>query len=413
MSSKFTPNHRFPIPAANWLLEALEGLGLWGRPLEVGRMKTWARRMTGLSDFGGEEFDEPLSLLIEDINRDSDLNLVGQLFHWYFLSGFLRNRLRLVEAWKRDPSILQRDVEAPLIILGLPRTATTRLFNVLAGDPDLRTLSFWEATRPAPTSFGKVLPFNGRRVNGAFMLGALHYMAPHFKAIHELRLDGPEECIHLFGNSLATWIIPVEYNAPGFTNWFLQSDHTKAYADFKAQLQLIQGNGPDTHWLLKSPHHLFGIEALMQTFPDARIIQTHRDPVKVVPSCCSLAQTTRGIASKSLDAHALGADICNQLAVGLQRTVDFRPHIPPEQIIDIHFQDIVKDIEGTVARIHEKFDISPSDEAMAGIERAIGEDTHNRFGKHSYTAEQFGLAPDMIEERFAHYNETFDVQRES
>lgn len=416
MATRFLPPHRAPVRAVNGTLGALRSLGVRSRPLDATRMKSWARRMTGLKDFGDPFFEEPLRLLIQDINDDSDLHEAGRLFHWYFLSRFLRNRLRMVDAWKREPETLRQSVRPPLIILGLPRTATTRLFNILAGAPQTRTLTFWEAVSPTRGTGEGALPFSTRRLNGRMMLRATDFLAPNFKSIHELLLEGPEECIHLFGNSLASWIFPVEYNSPRYTDWFATVDHTQPYQEFKAQLQLLQMQQPERvgdRWLLKSPHHLFGIDALLKVFPDAMIIQTHRDPVKVVPSCCSLAQTTRGIASTDLDPGVVGAQITEQLAVGLRKTIEFRSHIPESQIIDVHFQDIVADPMGVTRRIYYKFGLEYDGATEAGIRRELDAEVHNKYGKHHYTLEQFGLSQPDIEDKFADYYDAFDVIRES
>lgn len=297
MTTRFVPPHRLPVRMVNGAIGAVRSLGLERRPLDAARMKAWAKRMTGLKDFGDPFFEEPLRLLLADINDDADLHEAGRFMHWYFLSGFLRNRLRMVDAWKRHPETLSETIRPPLIILGLPRTATTRLFNILSGAPNHRTLTLWEAVAPVCPKSEGTLPLHTRRLKARTMLRSIDYLAPEFKSIHELLLEGPEECIHLLGNSFASWIFPVEYNAPRYTAWFDRVDHTHAYEEFKAQLQLLQTQGPTDRWLLKSPHHIFGIEALLKVFPDAMIVQTHRDPAKVVPSCCSLAQTTRGIAS--------------------------------------------------------------------------------------------------------------------
>jgi sulfotransferase family protein len=413
MAVRITPNHKLPVRVVNHMISGLRWLGLKTRPFDADRMMTWARRMTGLKDFGDPSFEEPLRLLVQDLNGDRDLHEAGRLFHWYFLSTFLRNRLRLVEAWKRQPEALQQDVKPPLVILGLPRTATTRLFNVLAGDPNLRTLTFWEASRPVKARGEDMLPFNPRRLNARLSLGAVNYLMPHFKSIHELLLEGPEECIHLLANSFVSWIFPVEYNSPHYTKWFDDVDHTLAYQEFKGQLQLLQIQKPTGRWLLKSPHHLFGVEALLKVFPDAMIIQTHRDPIKVVPSCCSLAQATRSIASAGLDLHELGDQIHEQLALGLERTTTFRPSIPDGQVIDIQFQEIVEDVMGVAQRIYDAFGLDMDPEVEAAMRCELHKETHNKHGRHHYSAAQFGLSDDVITQRFSGYTKAFNVAVES
>lgn len=413
MATRFAPPHRFPVRAVNRVLGAIRSLGIKRRPLDADRMMTWAQRMTGLKDFGDPFFEEPLRLLIADINDDTDLHETGRLFHWYFLSGFLRNRLRMVDAWKRHPEVLRESVAAPLIILGLPRTATTRLFNILSGDRQYRSLTLWEAISPVRPKHEGKLPFHLRRLKARTMLWSIDYLAPNFKSIHELLLEGPEECIHLLGNSFASWIFPVEYNSPRYTAWFDEADHTQAYVEFRAQLQLLQAQKPTSRWLLKSPHHIFGIEALLKVFPDAMIVQTHRDPAKVVPSCCSLAQTTRGIASTSLDLAHLGEQISSQLASGLHRTTTFRAQIPDSQIIDVQFQEIVSRPFSVVRRIYDKFGLDLDAATEARIKEELERDIPAKYGEHHYTLEQFGLSRAVIEEQFQSYYSSFNLVGDS
>lgn len=412
MTTRFVPPYKLPVGMANGLLGTARALGIRRRPLDATRMKTWARRMTGLKDFGDPFFEEPLRLLLADINDDADLHEAGRLMHWYFLSGFLRNRLRMVDAWKRHPETLGETIRPPLIILGLPRTATTRLFNILSGAPNHRTLTLWEAVAPVRPKGEGILPLHTRRLKARTMLWSTDYLAPNFKAIHELLLEGPEECIHLLGNSFASWIFPIEYNAPRYTAWFDTVDHTQAYEEFKAQLQLLQIQKPTDRWLLKSPHHIFGIEALLKVFPDAMIVQTHRDPAKVVPSCCSLAQTTRGIACTSLDPKLLGEQITDQLALGLERTAVFRAQIPENRIVDVHFQEIVSQPMAVVRRIYDTFGLDLDAATEDGIKAELNKETPGKYGEHHYTLEQFGLSRAMIEDRFRTYYETFDVASE-
>lgn len=401
---------------ANGVLDTARRFGLARRPLDAERMKTWAQRLTGLTDFGDPFFEEPLALLIDDINDDADLHEVGRLFHWFFVSGFLRNRLHMIHAWKQHPEALRSAVRPPLVILGLPRTATTRLFNILSGNPALRTLTYWEAASPVKTWMDDRVPFNLRRVKARVTLGAVDFLAPNFKSIHELRLEGPEECIHLFGNSLASWIFPVEYNSPRYTAWFETADHSQAYEEFRAQLQLLQLQQPAgtawERWLLKSPHHIFGLEALLKVFPDALIVQTHRDPAKVVPSICSLAQTTRGIASTRLDPALLGEQIVSTLAVGLDRSAALRKQIPESQIVDVHFQDIVARPMEIARRIHDAFGLDFGPRIEDAIKAELDKEDPDQYGRHHYTLEQFGLNRKIIEDKFGVYCETFNVMRE-
>jgi len=407
----FIPVQRAPVRLGNALAPALLKLGALPQLGRADDLLEAAIKSTGLSDFGDPSFREPLELLLGDIAGDPDLHPMGRFFHREFLLRFLKNRLKLVEAWSPESAALQ-EVAQPLVILGMPRTGTTRLFNIMARDPAHRTLSLWESYRPTPAPREESLKSDRRRMSARMDQVIANYLGPDMRAIHELRLDGPEECIHLLATSFVSWLLSVEYNAPQYHEFYLSHDQILPYQEFRKTLHYLQSHYKRDRWLLKSPTHSFGIFGLMAAFPEARIVQTHRDPVKVIPSTASMALTARGMGCSQLDASLVGAQVLEQLTCALERTMEARVRIPTEQIADIQYADIIGDPMNVVREIYQKFGWSLSDMAIAEMTDEINSHGQHKHGRHHYTLEQFGYERGKIDATFADYRAAFDVPSE-
>jgi hypothetical protein len=412
-SSLIKPIQRWPVRLGNALAPALAGAHLLPQVGSKDEMMTAAVRSTGLDDFGATFFEEPLSLLLEGIRRDQDLHKMGLFFHRTFLLRFLKTRLKLQDAFKHETRIGAQEIRKPIVILGLPRTGTTRLFNILAEDPAHRTLTLWESYRPTPPPREEKQFTDFRRRLAQFDRSAAYYLGPDFPAIHELRLDGPEECIHLLATSFISWLFALEYNAPEYHEYYMSCDHTPAYEEYLNILKYLQIDLKRERWLLKSPTHIFGIESLLKVFPDACIIQTHRDPTKVISSSASMGMAARGMGSSVLDPHLVGAQVFEQLSQGLQRTIDIRSSIPPRQIIDVQYSDIVRDPLNVVKEIYQHFNVDLGTDALNAMGAEIAHSPQHKKGKHTYSPEDFGFSAEMIELAFSDYREAFSVPREA
>jgi len=404
------PIQKWPLRAANLLAAAINSPNLPPQSLDPDELMETASRKLGLTDFGDPSFLEPFRLVIEDILRDPHYHRIGTWFHRKIMLTFLMNRLRVAETFRRQPELSQIDVGRPLIIIGLPRTGTSHLMNILSQDPDHRTLSFWEISEPVPAPHEDALWRDPRRYYYAVVLQLANYLVPALRSVHNVRLDGPEECILLLANSFRSHFFIVEYSAPAYLEWLKTCDYRPAYLEHKQQLQILQSGIARKRWLLKAPSHMDGIEGLLDVYPDAMIIHTHRDPLKALPSICSLALATRSVGLNQIDQHDVGREMTEHLACAMDNYIKVRDERgKPGQFLDIMYEDLVDSPLDVVRQIYDHFGLDLTESALAPMEQELSSNPRNKHGSHNYTLEQFGLDADALRERFGPYMARFGV----
>lgn len=368
-----------------------------------------ARARTGLADFGDPTFVEPLRLLLASLEREAELQPFGRLFARRVLVHTLANRLRLEDDWKRHPAILDERVHAPLFVLGPSRSGTTLLFKLLTGDPAHRWLSYWEAHTPSPPPVRETYAVDARRRAARREVRALDYLVPNLLAIHEFEAEGPEECFPLLANTLAGVQFSWMFDVPTYDRWLTDYDMTGAYRYYRQQLQLLQWRCPGERWVLKSPVHLFAINALLASFPDARIVQLHRDPLAVLPSTCSLTATMRGLASTAVHPQRIGTQVSEALAIGFERAMRSRRHADPARFCDVYYRDLMRDPIAVVRAIYRHFDIELTPAAECAMLVRLADTPRHERGVHRYSLEQFHLDREQERRRFAAYREAFEI----
>lgn len=368
-----------------------------------------AERQAKASDFGDDSFEQPLRRLLIALEDDAELHPFGRFYIKQMLVGLLANRAKLVALWEQHPEILQESVSAPLIILGLPRTGTSFLFDLLAEDPAHRYLTNWEATVgqvPPPGSYSWTN--DPRRKLGRHLLRFQNYLVPHMKDIHTFRLDGPEECTSLLMQEFSTLAIASMFNVPAYSQWLNSADHEPTYRHFKRILQTLQWKYPGERWLLKSPSHIDAVDSILKVFPDARFVQTHRDPVKAIASYASLCAAFRGICSKSVDLYEVGEQALERLATDFDRYLAVRKQCASSSFVDLQYHDLVDNPLATVSSIYDHFGLVFSDAAQANMKTFLAKEREGGGG-HSYKPEDFGLTAKRIRDRFQNYIATFNV----
>eukprot|EP00475_Leptophrys_vorax_P021384 TRINITY_DN2910_c0_g2_i1.p2 TRINITY_DN2910_c0_g2~~TRINITY_DN2910_c0_g2_i1.p2 ORF type:complete len:658 (+),score=-3.35 TRINITY_DN2910_c0_g2_i1:169-2142(+) len=272
----------------------------WVFPTEVEAMLRWATWYTGLSDFGDTFFMTGLSLLVKDMDENANLTHFGRMSIWLDIQRVLQGRLQLIDIRKRFPEIEDERIQSPTVILGMPRTGTTLLFNLLSLDAEsFRVPLSWECHYMYPPPEKATYHCDPRIAAMDDSFALLDAMVPDFKHIHPMYAAGPQETFELMGHDLTTFVLPFTHlHAPNYLEWFMHADITPTYEFLRWQLKYLQWRGPKARqWLLKSPEHLFSVRSLLKVFPDARLIFTHRDPLKVVSSAHSLMRSFRTITS--------------------------------------------------------------------------------------------------------------------
>lgn len=389
-----------PLRLLNTLGPLVKWLGLWPR-VDVERQMRATERKYKRSNWTPELL-RALPPRAHAFNEDADLSLFGALvIRGQFLKS-MDNALALEDLIARYPQILQERIRRPLFVLGLARTGTTLLQRLLCLHSGARYLPFWEGYSPIPRKLGAHQGGkDGRRRVAKNRLALLNWVGPEFNKIHPIEVDDPEECYHLFRNH---FLVPPGFDfayVPSYWEWFGPRAHTDVYSMHKRQLQALQWLDPRQHWVLKCPNHLSGLPQLLEAYPDARIVYTHRDPEKTVPSLASLAAVTWCMTSDTVDLGNVA-----EFSLGLAERSEAAGRaalqtIPRDQIVHVEYEDLVADPAAMALSIYERFGYSSDAGLKARMATWLANHPSDKHGKHRYLLSDFGLTADDVRRRLA------------
>lgn len=359
-----------------------------------------ATKLTGLDDFGSDDHLEGLSVLLESYQRDAELTELGSKMSRYFLRGALVARALSEASWKANPGYAETSVARPIFVTGLPRTGTTALHRLLAADPQHQALEMWLAEFPQPRppreSWASNPVYQG--IDAGF---AQHRVEnPDFMGVHYMSAADVEECWQLLRQTAKSISYESLAYLPTYSQWLRKQDWTNAYERHKKNLQLI-GLGDQRRWVLKNPSHLFALDALMEVYPDALIIQTHRDPVTIVGSSCSLSEHAARGWSTGFTRERIGETQLELWSRGLREFDTARAKYNPDQFLDIQFEDLRADPLGTVERIYSAFGLTfdePARQAMTALDEESK--SGDRKPSHTYSLADYGLTEDQVKAEF-------------
>jgi hypothetical protein len=394
------------VRAVNAVGGAVGRLGL--RPgLDADALVTAASKRTGLIDFGPGDFREGLTVLASSLDGEAQLTTIGRVAARKRIVGLLETRLRLVDHRKRNPAVADEAIVRPLFVLGLPRTGTTVLYGMLASNPAMRSPSSWEVARPFPPPTGVPDPARIAAMDKDFA-GFLK-VAPGLDAIHPLGSMLPQECLALQAPQFASYEFPTTFPVPSYWAWLREQDLRPAYEFERMFLQHLQSEHHGERWILKTPGHLMWLDTLLQVFPDALLVHTHRNPTAVLASVSSLMHGFRGAMSDAVDKHAVGREQLEAWTWGLRRTMAVRDRLGPDRVVDVQYDDTVRDPVGTVRRVYEHFGLDRTAQVDDGVRAYLADNPRDKHGAHRYTLEEFGLERDEVDAAFASYRERFGV----
>ena len=371
-----------------------------------------ARRRARLEEFGDLPVDEALERLLNAYEREANLTTLGRITVRELLVSLLENLLYLEHERQASADIERQTIGAPVFIIGLPRTGTTLLHGLIAQDPATRTPLTWEVMFPAGYPEAPEAIDRMRKRTDARLAWA-NRLAPAFRRIHETGADLPQECIAIMAQGFASIQFHTTHNVPSYQDWFEQEAQELGYAFHYRLLQHLQARRAGSRWVLKAPGHLFGLDALLERYPDARIIQTHRDPLRVMASIASLATVLRQAFSDSADSKQIAADWCGRWSNALDRGLETRGRWPAERFFDVAYTDLVAAPLATVERLYEFLGWPLSSEARESMNSFLSENPRNKYGAHRYTLADFGLDRARETQRFARYCERFEIPVES
>jgi hypothetical protein len=391
-----------PMRALNTVGRAWRAAGMPARKLDPDALIQTAMHDTGLSDIGDPaEFRPGLDQVCTALEQLPELPTTGRFAARRQILRALRQRLRRREWLAQRPREFAKELRAPVVVVGLPRTGTTFLHRLLAASDNARALPMWEVAMPFPPLDGP----DKRRQTGVRGAQMMKRVVPDIDRKHTTGADEPEECMHLQDEAFLSWSWFSNYPIPTYTRWLQQADPTHAYRVWSDVLRFVQGREPSARLTLKSPSHTAWLDALLDHAPDARLVWTHRDPAEVVPSFSSLVATTRGVSTtrQTADPHALGREICDHLAWLAERGMSHRPRIATGQLIDISFSSLRSDPLGTVAKIHAHFGIPWTPSTAQRVQAEIDGRPRGRHGSHQYDLSEFGLSEGLIQQQFGPY----------
>jgi Sulfotransferase family len=377
-----------------------------------------ASAATGLTDFGDGWFREPLERLCAAMEEEAELHLAGRIRARAELQVILQNRLRLIDLWDQQPQIADEEVRGPIIVTGLGRSGTTLMHELLACDPDHRPALLWELVHTVP---GAVAGRTGADTTPGEWIATtdseiklMDEMVPAFTAMHENGGNLPTECIFAFAHQFSSDIFTGMYNIPSYTIWKSGLDQAPAYEWHRRMLQTLQWAEPTEHWVVKAPSHLSALPLVFATYPDARVVMTHRDPLRVVGSLADLMATLHWMHSDRVAYDGLVEFMCMGVEIQMNGVSAERQSgaLPEEQISDVRYSDLTADPLGTVARLYDGWGLDLSPAAESRIREYVAARHHGRSSGHDYRFEDTGL--DLAEHRalVADYQEQFGVVSE-
>ncbi len=369
----------------------------------------------GTDDFGAPTWREGLERLLASLRDEAQLNALGVQIAAGEMVDYLTTRAAILQYRLEHPAVAEGDVVPPIVIVGQARTGTTMLYDLLAQDPTTRVPLTWEVDRPCPPPETATYDTDPRIDEVEAMYAGTELLIPGFRAMHPLGPRLAQECVRITGGEFASLIFPTQYRVPSYAMWLQhEADLAPAYRWHRVFLQHLQARHHGDRWLLKSPAHIWHLGALLHEYPGALLVQTHRDPLRIIASVSSLQATLRRLGSDAPDLADIAAEWAPYIIEGLDRSVAGRIDgtVAPEHVVDVQFAEFLADPFGVVGRIYDRFGIELSAEAERRMHAFYADHPHEGPGAHHYSFADTGLVEAEWRERAQPYQEYFGVASE-
>jgi hypothetical protein len=364
---------------------------------------------TGLSDFGTPYYREGLERTVDALNTEADLNELGRIMQHATISNALIQRLKIVDAFRAHPEIADEVVDGPVVVLGLPRTGTTALGQLITADPQFRFLRTWESQAPTPPPEAATQHTDPRIAQAAEGIAMIEQMFPDFRTQVSSEPEAATECQDLMGMSFRTFHFDGVVRVPGYVQWLLDCDMRETYEFHRDVLKLLQWHCKPSLWQLRTPVHMFALDAFVDVYPNAKFLWSHRDPAKVLGSVCSLIAYIRSWSSDRKDPEELGAEQLAWWVEGIGRAMEFRRTFGDDRFVDVSFADLQTDPVNTVANSYERLGLTFGDQARASVQQWADDHKPGHRGTHVYDLADYGLTPDQVREAFGDYLARYDA----
>ena len=366
-------------------------------PLTAESLMAAAENMTKLAHWPEGHGHESLEILLSSFNNEASLSYYGKRWLYNDTLLALSNQLYNQNYMNNNPDINMVKISKPIIIIGLPRSGTTFLHNLIAQNNTMQVPNFWKLIAPVQSTDIKNKSQTIHRAE--YALKQFYSLQPKMRAIHETSVRGPEECFVLFRNARMDPFFSITGNIPSYINWFLNTNLDASYQYYHQQLQIIQGRNNEQPWVLKSVMHLLGLDSLLKVFPDARIVFLHRNPKKALTSWCSLAAMMQRVMTEKVDMALIGQVQMNLFAEAIKRTQLVQKSLKKEQVYHVNYDDLMSDPVFITRDIFQHFNVDIDSSFENKANAWLGDNQQFKHGKHPYSIKDFSLDEEEIASR--------------
>ncbi len=376
-------------------------------PLEVDALIADALRRSAQRDFADYSFVGPLEMLLRGVKDEARLSLFGHLAVRFDALRCLTNVLRLEREEKRDPAILRRPIERPIVITGLPRSGTTFLHSLLALDPAIAVPRIWQLIYPYPIRQVHSSR-DSRLARVERQLAFFRLLSPGLSGMHPMTAESPQECTDITAHVFQSLRFDTIYRIPSYREWLDRHGHHIAYRFHRRFLQHLDAQGPSgRQWVLKCPDHVFALDALRDAYPDAHIVMVHRDPLSVLASVAKLTEILRRPFSRHLDRVQIGREISERWAQGAELMMATHAH--DRTILHVRYPELMADPLHLVRRLYAHWGMTLSAQAIERMAECVRKSPRGGYAVHHHSLEAYGLAAPALRERFQPYMDLFGV----
>lgn len=381
-------------------------------PLDTEALLSEARQRAGLDDFGDlfQPFRAPLEMQVRAMRDEARLNEAGRQAMVEGVLSSLVNVLRMADDLKRHPEILAEPVRVAALVVGLPRTGSTMLHRMLATHPRATAPLWWEVTYLAPFPGEQRGDPRPRQEAGRAQVRWMCDNMPDLISIHPMDADAPDEDVMAMEQVFVGTAAECRMHLPSYVQFIERLDKRPVYRFLRTFLQYLQWQSPQRAgkaWVLKAPAHLTALSTVLETFPEAHIVMTHRDPVAVVPSFASLGYTLTKLGSDHADPAVIGRHWSRRWQAALQEFMATRAGTAGHRFIDVMYQEQVTDPLGTATRVMEKIGLPVDAAARQSLQAWVDANPRDKRASHRYTPEMFGLTEAGLKADYGFYREAF------
>jgi len=378
-------------------------VGWRGENFQIDHLLKKAIRETKLDDFGPDNFLVPLNILLKDFSSNNKTDSLGHVVFSQLILSSLKNRLNLHHVLKNYPEVEKVPINAPLFVIGLPRTGTTFLQGLLSSVSTLRPLQNWETHQlPIPQSLATNFQVQQQIKIAQAQIDGVNRLSPEFIKAHELGTMEPEECNPFLMSSFYALLFCQLVYAPDYFQYVFASQFGDSYSLHKKHLQSLSFNKEKTTWFLKGPAHIASLAPLLNVYPDARIVFTHRNPLESLPSMASLTSMLRMVCLPSQDSKLIGPGMVKHLQQMLEMGYRSRDAWPlrATPFLDITYKNLVSKPIDTVHQILNHFNIPIPEGMDEKLKSYLKNSSQHRHGVHNYSMEEYGLDKTDLLQKF-------------